>query len=197
MALLGDWGSNETAIEKFIHTNWKLAAQKASVQVRANKPRKSSSLCLANRNVREEIIISPKEEENLSMFGEEDGEGIGEGEEIWLWLSEEANVINRGSRRECRCPTFMAVEETQVEVSKIKGHMSFVTPLLKQPPLRSQMLKACPYHPTWPFLRVALGCNHTFIWNILSGLQWWRNMPSDSSPTAWSDFLSLTAGSCS
>lgn len=62
------------------------------------------------------------------MVGEEEEEGIGEGEDIWLWLSEEADVINRGSRRECRCPTFMAAEETQVEVSKIKDQMSFVHP---------------------------------------------------------------------
>ncbi|ELK30925.1 hypothetical protein MDA_GLEAN10021188 [Myotis davidii] len=33
----------------------------------------------------------------------------------WRKAKEEANVINRGSRRECRCPIFMAVEETQVE----------------------------------------------------------------------------------
>lgn len=60
------------------------------------------------------------------MFGEEEGEGIGESEEIWLWLSEEADVINRGSRRECQCPTVMAAEGTQVDVSKIKDQMSFV-----------------------------------------------------------------------
>lgn len=71
---------------------------------------------------------------NLSVSGEEEGEGIGEGEDTWLWLSEEADVIE-ALEGNADVPLSWLLRRHRLRRVKYRTSCLWCILLWKQPPL--------------------------------------------------------------